>query len=417
MAYSHSQIQLYKQCPRRYRYEKVDKFPIPADEQKVNLYFPLGTAVHYALEMLYKGLRQKYIPRLDIIHRHFKECREKEMKEILKKTGKDSIFDCFQKEALEQTTQRGLHYIQRYYNHYHPFDGTICDGTEVTLWFEIQPNTKFQAKMDRFDIRDDTAYIVDYKTTRSLPKEDEDTIKQQLSLYALAVQQNYGDKIKHIYGTVIYLHLEKEYSREVSQSLLDDIRQEYLKIIESIEHDKFAYNFGNSEAFIPLEGRHCSQCPFQRICPVWKHLRDGDEEITAGELWTTTIRQMVDKVYELGQESKNIEQQKSFYLELLKQYAVAKWYTKKLYGHESKLRIDQKMQRTILVGKKEELSSKLQEQGMREQVVKEDIDKIKLDTLLESWVIPWNSLLWLVQKEEKITIGWPTKLKEGEESL
>ena len=205
----------------------------------------------------------------------------------------------FQQEEREQTQQRGLQYITRYYNHYHPFDAVICDGTEVTLWFDIQAGTKFQAKMDRFDIRDDTAYIVDYKTTRSLPKEDEDTIKQQLSLYALAVQQNYGDKIKRIYGTVIYLHLEREYSREVTQSLLDDIKQDYLKVIEAIEHDKFAYNFGNSNAFKPLEGRHCGQCPFQRICPIWKHLRDMDEEISAGELGTTTIKQMIDKVYEL----------------------------------------------------------------------------------------------------------------------
>jgi PD-(D/E)XK nuclease superfamily len=86
MAYSHSQIQLYQTCPRRYRYEKVDKFPIPNDEQKVNLYFPLGNAVHYALEMLYKGVRQKYIPRLDMIEFHYHQQREKELKELLIKT-------------------------------------------------------------------------------------------------------------------------------------------------------------------------------------------------------------------------------------------------------------------------------------------------------------------------------------------
>jgi hypothetical protein len=86
VAYSHSQIQLYNTCPRRYRYEKVDKFPIPADEQKVNLYFPLGNAVHYALEMLYKGLRQKYVPELSMIERHYNEQWNKELKELLKKT-------------------------------------------------------------------------------------------------------------------------------------------------------------------------------------------------------------------------------------------------------------------------------------------------------------------------------------------
>jgi RecB family exonuclease len=200
---------------------------------------------------------------------------------------------------LEITKQRGLLYIRWYYEKYLPFDRVICDGTEVTLWFEIQPGTKFQAKMDRFDVRDDTAYIVDYKTTKSLPKDGEDTIKQQLSLYALAVQQNYGDKIKTIYGSVIYLHLEKEYTREITQDILEQIKQQYLKVIEMIEHDKFVYNFGNSEAFTPLEGKHCSQCPFQRICPIWKHLFDHDDEVDVGDLGTKTIRQMIDTVYEL----------------------------------------------------------------------------------------------------------------------
>jgi hypothetical protein len=115
------------------------------------------------------------------------------------------------------------------------------------------PGVKFQAKMDRFDVKGETAYIVDYKTTKSLPKEQEDTIKKQLSLYALAVQQNYGDKIRQIYGTVIFLHLEREYRREVSQSFLDDIRQEYITVIQTIEQDKFSYNFGNMQAFAPNE--------------------------------------------------------------------------------------------------------------------------------------------------------------------
>lgn len=86
MAYSHSQIQLYQTCPRRYRYEKVEKLAILKEDIKTNLYFPLGNAVHHALEMLYKGVQQKSLASLERILQHYQYRRDKELQELVTKT-------------------------------------------------------------------------------------------------------------------------------------------------------------------------------------------------------------------------------------------------------------------------------------------------------------------------------------------
>jgi hypothetical protein len=48
-------------------------------------------------------------------------------------------------------------------------------------------------------------------------------------------------------------------------------------------------------------------------------------------------------------------------------------------------------------------------------VTKEEIDKLKLESLFAEGKLRVEQFPGLLQQEEKMTIGWPTKMKEGEE--
>lgn len=408
MAYSHSQLQLYQTCPLRYRYEKVDKYKVSADEDIENLYFVLGTSVHGGLEELYKFTRNKKIPTYEYVLKQYNEIRESEINRINEKFDRKY----FDEQDLDDFHHRWITYIQRYYDHYYPFDQAITDSTEKNMWIEIKPNIKFNGKIDRFDIDGDTAIIVDYKTNRSIPPNQYDTIKDQIGIYWLAIQQDYGDKFKKIIGKVIYLHLEKEYTRELTPEIINSIKTKYLDIIDQIEKNKIEYSMWHENAFQPNPGRQCEDCPFQRLCPIYKHKYDQSETVTIDELWPITIRNLIDKIYDIWQSSKDLEAKKSYYLEILREYAINKWYTHRLWWNTAKLRLEQKDEYTPIPTNKSVLIEELKQLWLRDEIKREDIDKIKLNNLIKDDKISPEDMKDLLRYEDKLSIWWPSKITD-----
>ncbi len=408
MAYSHSQLQLYQTCPLKYRYEKVDKYKVSTDEDIENLYFVLGTSVHSWLEELYKFTRNKAIPTYGYVLGKYNEMRNSEISRINEKFGR--IY--FDPQDLDNFHHRWVTYIQWYYDKYNPFNQSITDSTEKTVWIEIKPNIKFMWKIDRLDVDWDTAIIVDYKTNRSLPPNQYDSIKDQIGIYWLAIEQDYGDKFKKIIGKVIYLHLEKEYSRELTPEIINDIRTEYIEIIDQVEKSKIEYSMWDENAFQPNPWRHCEDCPFQRICPIYKHKYDQSETVTIDDLWPITIRNLIDKVLELWQESKDIEAKKSYYLEILREYAINKWYTHRLWWNIAKLRLDKKDEYVPISANKPKLIEILKELWVWDELKKEDIDKSMLDKLIKDHKLDMENMKDLIRHEDKLFIWRPSKITD-----
>lgn len=407
MAYSHSQLQLYTKCSLRFRYKYIDKLDVVKDREE-SLALVLWKATHAALEQLYK-LRRNYItPTREEIEDFFEQTRKEQLQEIYDKY-KQQIFDDMDTETY---FERWKAYIERYYANYFPFDQTITDSTEKTMWVEIKPWVKFQWIIDRLDIKWNEAYIVDYKTNKSLPTDEQDTIKDQLSIYWLAIQSDYWDKFDKIIWKVIYLHLQKEYTREITQEIIDSIRAKYTMIIDEIEHKRFAYQMWDQESFKPNPGRQCDDCPFHRLCPVYKHHYDNDDVIIWWDLETKTVKELIDEVYELWQQSKEIEQKKAMYLELLKEYAIWKWYTSRLRGHNAMLKIEKKKSFSITADIKDFIKDKLIELWLWNELSSQEIDKKKIETYLEQGWESASKLREVINPQEKVTIWRPKKISE-----
>ncbi|MFA7284904.1 MAG: PD-(D/E)XK nuclease family protein [Candidatus Absconditabacterales bacterium] len=408
MAYSHSKIQSYLQCPLKYRFEKIDKLEVQQEGIFESIAFVVGSSVHAALEYLYKQSRNKIIPPKDQVIAYFDQERQREIAALDEKYDRP----VFSVDERDVSRHRALEYINRYYDTYHPFNQAVTDSVEKQMRIEIKPGVKFTGIVDRLDIQGETAIIVDYKTNRSLPPDAYDTIKDQLSIYGLAIQNDYGDKFKTIIGKVIYLHLEREYTRELTNEVIQQVRAKYLAIIEEIEHKTFYYNMGNQEAFEPKPGRHCEECPFKPLCPIYKHQFAENESISVGELGELTIRELIDEVYMLGQQSKDIEAKKSLYLELLKKYAEDQGYTHKLWGTVAKLKLSKKDEYVPIIDQKEVLIDKLKDKGVWDTVKKEDVDKVALNALLQQQKLNPSDFTGLIKHETKLSIGRPSKITD-----
>lgn len=194
MAYSHSKLIAFQTCPLKYRYEKIDKLDVSQEGIFENIAFVLGSAVHNALEFLYKHKRNKNTLQKDQIISYFEKVWSDEIQRLDTKHGKQ-VFSAQEREAC---IERAKGYLNWYYDKYYPFDQAITDSVEKQSWIEIKPGVKFTGKIDRLDVDGQTAVIVDYKTSRTLPKDEDDVAKDQLAIYGLGIQHDYTDKFTKI---------------------------------------------------------------------------------------------------------------------------------------------------------------------------------------------------------------------------
>lgn len=224
--YSHSQLQQFVRCELCYAYRYVLKYPEP---KTTSMALVLGSAVHNTLERLYKKVSYKTLPTHVTLLAQYEEYWSTEM-------GRAD--DDIDPEVVAEHHQRGVSYLDRYYEEYHPFDQQIPMQMEKNIHFDLVGGYRMRGKIDRLDIDGHDLTIVDYKTSRSRSSDREDSIRKQITIYAKGLQEEYGTKLGTIKGKVIYLHLQNEVERVITQEEIDTVEAEYVAIIEQIEAKK-----------------------------------------------------------------------------------------------------------------------------------------------------------------------------------
>ncbi len=278
--YSHSQIGTYLTCPLKWKYDKIDGLGRTTKESSLALI--LGSAVHSALEFVYKQRTNLKTPSIEQMFERYEAVFQKECKETTTE---------FLDEEITMFLERGKTYLSWYWSVYYPFDQAITMSVEQSFSIKLDDEVSFSGYIDRIDIQGDRLILIDYKTNKQLEPDDADTHRQQLTLYALGMQQKYGKKFTTIEARLIYLHLQKEVQRTVSPEDLEQVRNWYLDNAQRIDtaKDRYTKEPTNPEIFPALVGKHCDYCPFQMICPQRKH-HYMDDELISSELGEKTIK-------------------------------------------------------------------------------------------------------------------------------
>ena len=290
-SYSYSKIGQFRNCPRQYKFNYIEKATV---EKPVSVEIFLGSAVHRALEKLYKfKVNGRIQPVEEMLADYHKDWEGPDRDRI--KVTKEHM-------GIDDFINIGAKALKKYYQMYHPFDEGEIIGLEKNASFPLDPANRFmmRAKLDKLVQRDDgVVEIVDYKTQSRLPTQQDLDNDLQMGLYQHAVNFLWPqfDKIEL---KQIYLRQGIAMSTVMSQDKLDEKKQETINLILEIEQA------GRDDDFPVKESALCDYCPYFELCPAKRHRRALDDE-AADVIKPETGKELAEEYLKLNHEKKKIE--------------------------------------------------------------------------------------------------------------
>ena len=251
--FSPSKLDVYKNCPRRYQYRYVDGI----SRRRKTPETTLGTAVHSAFEELYSLVSGGKTPSLAEVTAVFDKAFDEGWDDSVQ--IKDKRF------TREDWRAVGHDCVKRYYSSHAPFteDRTVSVEKRVGFPLEVEGHEyRIEGFIDRLALTADGVFeIHDYKTSKSLPSQEDVDTDWQLALYELAVRREWPDAP----GVRLQWHYVRHgrtmtsvRSAEARKKLSEDAAA----LIARVKAD---------HEFKPCPGPLCDWCEYRDLCPVFAH--------------------------------------------------------------------------------------------------------------------------------------------------
>jgi len=291
-AYSYSKIESFNQCPRKYKFENIERAKV---EKPVGVETYLGNAVHQVLEHVYRlKLDNRLLEAAEAMGRYNEIWENGPDKDEIKVTRENLSIDDY--------IETGREIVRKYYDKYYPFDNGMTLALEKNFQFPLDTEGKFtiRGKIDRLAQQsDDTVEIIDYKTKSTLTTQTALDDDNQMGLYHLGVAYLWPD-FKDVVLKQVFLRHGVELKTRMTEDKLEEIRyrtfQKILEIEQSVREDNFP----------PKESRLCDWCVYSELCPAKRHRLALDDEIET-EFDAAAGAELAEKYLELDFKKKTIE--------------------------------------------------------------------------------------------------------------
>ena len=257
MRTSYSNIECFRNCPLKYKYQNIDKIKAPK-----NIDALFGSSIHNSLKFMFQ--RGPLYPTLDQIIDFFRTVWEQ------KKLPMDA--EVLDSSAETVYYKEGLSLLEKFYKSNPPWNFNVVD-MESRFEFEIE-DAKTGEKhiisgiMDRIDKNaDDIFEIIDYKTKRKMPAQKDIDSDLQMSIYQLGLMK----KWPHISPTKIKLSFYfLKHGEKISTSRTPEQIEETRKfILDTIRDISEKTKTGE---FPPYPSPLCDWCEYKQMCPMWRHM-------------------------------------------------------------------------------------------------------------------------------------------------
>ncbi len=231
---SPSKIEIYKQCPQRYKFHYVHR--LIRRYKKDWPHISYGESIHAALREFF---------RIPPAVRSYER-----LEKIYRRNWVRKGFKSPEEEA--EWGRRGLEVLRRFCETEDITKSPIC----VEKNFEAKyPQVTLMGRIDRVDQLSEGLHIIDYKTGRQAKKEEiEDSI--ELSIYQLVVEKRLKRSVAKI--TLCYLDSGEKITTVRERSQLEEHFQKLTQLSREMEE---------REDFPPQPGKFCNWCDFLEICP------------------------------------------------------------------------------------------------------------------------------------------------------
>ncbi len=250
---SYSALDTFLTCPRKYKYQEIDRIKTPKSKEQF-----FGTLLHNTLKLVHTPgiLSPTFEQALDFYSKNWNT-------------------EVFADETEERAAfAQGVAMLQDYYKKNDPSKTNIVD-LESRFQIEIGNEEKhiISGIIDRIDKTEDGYEIIDYKTTRKLPSQEKVDNDLQLSIYLAGFLKRYPKEKENLSKIKVSLYYLKHGVKLSSQRTLEQIQKSEELMIDLINQIK------NSK-FEPTISGLCDWCGYQNICPMWSHkFKDQKEKV------------------------------------------------------------------------------------------------------------------------------------------
>lgn len=259
--YSHSSLKTFRDCPRKFKFQYLEKPDIP---KRVGAETYLGNAVHRVLQLLYtRGNDGVEIPLESALAKYHEEWGK--VDKTLIEVGAEFM-------GVDDYIRMGADMLAKHYERYRPFKHGTLLGAERFLTFHL-PGTPFKLRaiIDRLWKRDDGAVeICDYKTGRHLPRPSDPDFFYQMGLYQLAVTESFP-QYREIEVAQYFLRMDEVVRHRMRPDDLDQLVEDIRQAVLATNHAEKMDDFPTVES--PL----CAYCDYYRLCPAKRHAQMIEE--------------------------------------------------------------------------------------------------------------------------------------------
>jgi len=237
---SYSRIAVYDDCPKRYKFIYVDK--LPTMERS---YFSFGNSIHKALEIFYHP------------EKNFVRTKKPPLEYLLKLLDEHWISAGYRTEYQEKKAkEEALQILRKLYREtifgFHP-----AYLVEKSFSFRLG-EFKVVGKIDRIDQTSDGYIIIDYKTSRTLPRFFKEIDLLQPIIYYIGAKEFLGlEKVDYV--SLYFVRFNKKVKFDISEELLKKGKGKIIQVGEAIQRSEFPTKADGS----------CSTCEFKNICPAF----------------------------------------------------------------------------------------------------------------------------------------------------
>ncbi|MDD1772377.1 MAG: PD-(D/E)XK nuclease family protein [Methanomassiliicoccales archaeon] len=246
--YSYSRLQVFQQCPFKYRLMYIDK--IARFTKGIEGF--MGDMVHRTLRDLHarvdEGGTMTVDEMLDIYRSHWNG------------GWSDDVVIVKKNRTAADYLQSGAEMLIAYYDKYEPFDQMSIVGLETDERLQLPDGNRYYIKIDKLTRVDDTYYVCDYKTGAKGVTQTDAEADSQLGMYSLWVLRTFpqaGKVLMRWYS----LADGREVTCEKGVQALQALEAKVVRTISAIESCK---NFSTRRTGL------CSYCQYQDLCPEFK---------------------------------------------------------------------------------------------------------------------------------------------------
>lgn len=292
---SYSALETFKQCPRKFKFQQIDKIKAPKSKEAV-----FGNKIHKALQFFHS--KHPVSPTLDELLNYYKDNWDSEP---YQNQEEDMIY-----------FGEGIKILKNYYNHYLKTKDkfTVLDTeTRFEVLLENPQNREQKCLLtgiiDRIDKTASGIEVVDYKTTKKLPSQQDIDNSLQLSLYCLGLINRWpqfaSPGLENIKLSFYYLKHREAISTKRTKEQLNNIKEQVWKRLAEIEKADFK----------PIPSALCDWCGYKKICPMWRNLYKEQKSVNDEQ-----IKEIVNEFFALKENNGKNNKRLSELKELIEKY-------------------------------------------------------------------------------------------------